>query len=93
MQHTVFFLLHAWCIVVELSHEHPIGGFRVLVGEMGLEVFLHLPSTIELIGGSKIAAFHLAEDDVCVDEVALREVEVDACAQELFSKQRHIELV
>ena len=60
---------------------------------MGGKVVLHLASAEELVCGSQIAAFHLVEYGLCVNESALREVEVDACTQKFLSKHRYVEVV
>ena len=60
---------------------------------MGLEVFLHLTSAVELIGGGEVTALHLAEDGAGVDHAALGEVEVDSCTQEFLSEQGNVEIV
>ena len=60
---------------------------------MGGKVFLHLASAIEFVCGSQVASFHLVEDGLGVDKSALREVEVDACAQKLLGKHRDVEMV
>ena len=93
LQHLLRLLVGAWGILVELAHEHTVGGFRILVGTVRLEVVLHLPSAVELIGGGQVAALHLLEDGAGVDQTALREIEVHAGAQELLGQQGDVEVV
>ena len=80
-------------IHVELSLQHAVGGFGVLVGKVGLEVVFHLVAGVELICSSQVAAFHLVEYSLHVDESAAAEVEVDACAEHLLGKHWYVEMV
>ena len=60
---------------------------------MRREVVLHLSAAIELVRSSKVAALHLVEDSLSVDETNLGEVEVDACTQKFLCKHRYVEMV
>ena len=60
---------------------------------MSLEVFLHLPATIEPVGSGQIAALHLVIDGLGINETAFTEVEVNACTQEFLCQQGHVEVV
>ena len=68
VEHTIWLFLYAWGILVELAHQYTIGSLGVLVGTVSLEVFLHLSATEELIGCGKVAALHLHEDGLRIDE-------------------------
>ena len=93
VEHTFWFFLYSGSILVQLAHEHSGCSFGVLVGTMGLKVFLHLSAAVELVGGSKIAAFHLHKDGLRIYQAALAEVEVDACTQKFLGEHRHVETV
>ena len=93
VEYAVGLFLHAGCIFVKLTHEYAISSLGVLVGTMGLEVFLHLPAAVELIGGGEVASFHLHKDGLCVDEAALGEIEVDAGSKELLGEHGNVEMV
>ena len=64
-----------------------------MVGTVGLEIFLHLSATVELVGSCKVAALHLHKDGLCIDESALVEIEVYAGAQELLGEHWDVEVV
>ena len=85
-QRLLFVLVGARGILVELSHQHAVSGLGILIGTVGLEIFLHLTTAIELISGGKIAALHLAEDGTGINQTTLREVEVDARTKEFLSE-------
>ena len=79
--------------MIELGHEHSVGGLGILIGTVGLEIVLHLAAAVELIGGGEIATLQLLEDGAGIDEAAPGEVEVDAGTQELLCQQGHVEIV
>ena len=82
-------IVHA-LVAVELCLEDLVGGYGVGGSGVGvLEVFV----AVELVGGHEGALLHLVEDVLHVDEAAAAEVEVDACAEELFDEQGYVELV
>ena len=93
LQHLLFVLVGTRGILVELSHQHAVGGLCILIGTVSLEVFLHLTTAVELIGSSQVASLHLPEDRTGIDHAALAEIEVDASPQKLLSEQWDIEVV
>ena len=86
LQHLFRVFVHARGIFVQFAHQHPIGGFCILVGTVSLKVLFHLAATVELVGRRQVTALHLVEDGLRINHAALREVEVHACSQELLGQ-------
>ena len=82
VEHTIWLFLYARGILVELAHQYTIGSLGVLVGTVSLEVFLHLSATEELIGCGKVAALHLHEDGLRIDET-----------EKFLGKHRYVEVI
>ena len=90
---TVGIFLDVGVVHVQLSHKHTVCSLGVLVGTVGLEVFLHCSAAVELICSGKVASLHFLEDCAGINESAFREVKVDTGTQELLGKHRDVEEV
>ena len=78
----------AVAVELRLKHlvsRHGVGGSRVGI----LQVFV----AVEAIGSTERALFHLVEDGLHVDELALTHVEINLCPQEFLGEQGDVKAV